>query len=75
MRKILIVIGMLSMFSFTSNTKIKLANTNTESIEVVKLACNELAQGYYEFMVNQEGVDPRVAGQRARDFRDACEGI
>lgn len=70
MKKILILVGVFSILSFSSN-----ANSKITEEYFAFLDCNALAQGYYEYLVNDEGVEPREAGRRARQFRDACEEI
>ena len=72
MKKLFLILSVFVLFSFTPNVNSISIETNT-AIEEVSVDCNSLAQGYYEFLVNEEGVSPREAGRRARRLRDSCK--
>lgn len=78
MKKIFGFITVLALFSFTPVSNLSQSGLLDETItnhEVLATDCDDLGQGYYEYLVNEEGVGHREAGRRARALRDACEEV
>lgn len=60
------------MFALSINANVESKEAKREIEEVFYLDCQSLAEGYYNFMVEEEGVSPRRAARRARRFLRAC---
>jgi len=74
MKKVIGIIVVFVAFGYTPVTNSTSTSTeiNLEK-EEFKINCRELAQGYYEYLVEEEEEDQRSAGKKARTMFTYCE--